>query len=261
MATALSGHIDDRDGTPTRLEGFSPPRPYFPPDQPGFWPVVEQVTKGPSPVRTRRHLPPGSAGRRRVRHRRRPRDNPAEPGHTFADHERTLPPQPRPRDSPRPADRGHQPPPAKATGFFTAPARPKSATRPTSPRDHPGPASPAHQLERPEPRDERAGRGRTGWRPTSGRRRWRPRKRHSALTQVSPTVRTPRNTSIPGSTGRPWTVVTACVMWRRPASRPQSLPRTKPRDRKDPDRTRTNRAARKRCTTSRRRTCWLPELS
>jgi hypothetical protein len=48
---------------------------------------------------------------------------------------------------------------------------------------------------------------------------------------------------------------------RRPSSRPQSLPRTKPRDRKDPDRTRTNRATRNRCTTSRRRTCWFPELS
>ncbi len=90
MATALSGHIDDCDGAPTRLEGFSPICPHFPPDQPGFWSVVEQVTKGPSPVRTRCHLQPELAGRRRVRDRRRPRDNPAEPGHTFADHEHTL---------------------------------------------------------------------------------------------------------------------------------------------------------------------------
>lgn len=72
MATALSDHIDDRDGTPTRLEDFSPICPRFPPDRPGFWSVVEQVAKGPSPVRTRCHLPPGSAGRRRVRDRRRP---------------------------------------------------------------------------------------------------------------------------------------------------------------------------------------------
>ena len=36
MATALPGHIDDRDGLPTRLEDFSPMRPHFPQDQRGL---------------------------------------------------------------------------------------------------------------------------------------------------------------------------------------------------------------------------------
>jgi hypothetical protein len=169
-------------------------------------------------------------------------------------------PQPRPRDSPRPTDRGHQPPPAKATSFFTTPARPKSATRPTSPRP-------------PRARKSCTSVGAPGApRRTSGARTneleadERPSTmeteeasplshRYHQLCRLPRTVRPDL-----AQHARPWIdwaplegryglchVVSrtrATSIWRRPSSRPQPLPRTKPRDRKDPDHTRTNRAAR-----------------
>ncbi|GKQ41306.1 hypothetical protein ALMP_78230 [Streptomyces sp. A012304] len=48
MVTALSGHIDDRDGLSRRLEDLRPMCPHFPPDQPDFRSVVERITKGPT---------------------------------------------------------------------------------------------------------------------------------------------------------------------------------------------------------------------
>lgn len=136
--------------------------PHLPPDQPGFWSVVEKVTKGPSPVRTRCHLQPGSAGRRRVLDRTARPDNPAEP----------RPHLRRPRTHPAHRSRGRgthhvlqivamsRPWRRRPVSLLRRPGRSQRRGQPV--RDHPGPASPTHQLERRSPARNERGARRTG---------------------------------------------------------------------------------------------------
>lgn len=135
MATALSGHIDDRDGSPTRLETSAPCVHTSLRTSQAFGLLWRKLRR----ARALSGLGAISNPDRRdadgyLIATARP-DNPAKP----------RPHLRRPRTHPAHRSRGrgthhvlqivaHQPPPAKATSFFTTPARPKSATWPTSPR-------------------------------------------------------------------------------------------------------------------------------
>lgn len=90
MATALSGHIDDRDGAPTKLEDFSQCVHTSLRTSQAFgllWRKLRRA-RALSGLGAISH-PDWRDADGCVIAAARP-DNPAEPGHTFADHEHTL---------------------------------------------------------------------------------------------------------------------------------------------------------------------------
>lgn len=162
MATALSGHIDDRDGSPTRLETSAPCVHTSLRTSQAFGPLWRKLRR----ARALSGLGAISNPDRRdadgyLIATARP-DNPAEP----------RPHLRRPRTHPAHRSRGRgthhvlqivamsRPWRRRPVSLLRRPGRSQRRGQPV--RDHPGPASPTHQLERRSPARNERGARRTG---------------------------------------------------------------------------------------------------